>query len=307
MTSAQHLNASRPNDPNQQVARGNAVLRELLRELALTLIPRGMTPKTFSELSRHAFVYAAARISKQANGRVNCSRVAALTGLSRADVKKILMNGDSLSPVGRSGQMPIERVLHAWRADRRFSDHRGNPKRLRISGTSTSFAYLAKLYGGDVPHRAVLEELRRIGAVRRDGNDVVLTTARPLGQRRRFASLSLVTPALIDGIRLAATDEALNKSPSIYRLAIPVKPDLNVAIVRDRCLSTVTTMLNGLEESLGGQITRSRSRGAQRYSFVVTVLLTENRAGEPESQSAGVRAVRTFKKTRKSSNKNSRG
>ena len=307
MASAQHLNASRPNDPNQQVGRGNAVLRELLRELALTLIPRGMTPKTFSELSRHAFVYAAARISKQANGRVNCSRVAALTGLSRADVKKILMNGDSLSPVGRSGQMPIERVLHGWRADRRFSDHRGNPKRLRISGTSTSFACLAKLYGGDVPHRAVLEELRRIGAVRRDGNDVVLMTAKALGQRRRFASLSLVTPALIDGIRLAATDEASNKPPSIYRLAIPVKPDLNVAIVRDRCLSTVTTMLNGLEESLGGQITPARSRGAQRYSFVVTVLLTENRVGESEGQSAGVRKGRTIKRTRKSSDKNTRG
>jgi Family of unknown function (DUF6502) len=233
--------------------------------------------------------------------------VAALPNLSRAEVKKILTNGDSLSPVGRSGQMPIERVLHAWRADRRFSDHRGNPKRLRISGTSTSFAYLAKLYGGDVPHRAVLEELCRIGAVRRDGNDVVLTTARALGRRGRFASLSLVTPALIDGIRLAATDEAPNKPPSIYRLAIPVKPDLNVAIVRDRCLSTVTTMLNGLEESLGGQITQPRSRGAQRYSFVVTVLLTENRAGESESQTVGLRAGRTFKKTRKSSDKNTRG
>jgi len=217
------------------------------------------------------------------------------------------MNGDSLNPVGRSGQMPIERVLHAWRADRRFSDHRGNPKRLRITGTSMSFAYLAKLYGGDVPHRAVLEELRRIGAVRRDGDDVVLTTVRALGQRRRLTSLSLVTPALIDGIRLAATDEASNNPPSVYRLTIPVKPDFNVAMVRDRCLSTVTTMLNGLEESLGGQITRSKSRGAQPYSFVVTVLLTENRAGESESQSGGVRAGRTIKKTRKSLDKNTRG
>jgi hypothetical protein len=276
MVSVQVLQSSKLNDLNKEPARGNAELRELLRELALTLVPRGMTPKLFGELSRCAFVHAAARISQRANGRVNHSRVAALTGLSRADVKRILLNGDAISPIGRSEQMPIERVLHAWRIDRRFSDSRGNPKRLRVSGTSTSFAVLAKLYGGDVPHRAILDELRRIGAVRRKGKDVLLTTARVLRQRRRLASLSLVIPALIDGIRLAAASETSREPPSIYRLTIPVQSDLKVAVVRERCLSTVTTMLNGLEESLGGQIIRARSRRTQQNSFILTVLLSQN-------------------------------
>ena len=285
MVSVQLLQSSKENDSNEDAARGNTELRELLCELALALVPRGMTPKLFGELSRHAFVHAAARISQQANGRINHSRVAALTGLSRADVKRILLNGDAMSPIGRSEQMPIERVLHAWRVDRRFSDNRGNPKRLRVSGTSASFAVLAKLYAGDVPHRAILDELRRIGAVRREGKVVVLAKARVLRHRRRVASLSSVIPALIDGIRLAAACETSREPPSIYRLTIPVPSDLKLAIVRERCLSTVATMLNGLEESLGGQIIRARSRRAQQHSFVLTVLLAENEASPSLSRS----------------------
>jgi hypothetical protein len=302
MSSVRSVGSSKAIDVDQESDRGHAVLRELLCELALALVPRGMTPKVFGELSRHAFVDAAVRISRQAHGRVNHSRVAALTGLSRAEVKRILLNGESVNVIGRSAEMPIERVLHAWRVDRRFIDSLGKPKRLRVSGTSTSFACLAKLYGGDVPHRAVLEELRRIGAVRREGKDVVLTTTRAVKQRRRLTSLSLVLPALIDGIRLAAMREASHKPPAIFRLAIPVKSDLNATVVRERCLSTVATMLNGLEESLGGQIVPSRSRRDHPCSFVVTVLLAENGVVDPVNgipQSPVRPSRRTVKKLRK--------
>ena len=70
--------------------RDTSVLQELMRELAFILLARGMTPRDFSELSRLAFVQAAAARSKLRNGRVNHSRVAAQTGLTRADVKRLL-------------------------------------------------------------------------------------------------------------------------------------------------------------------------------------------------------------------------
>jgi len=244
----------------------------------LTLLPRGMTPKRFSELSRYAFAHAAVKISQQSNGKVNYSRVAALTGLSRADVKRLLKNKEFPNFATRSSQMPIERVLSGWRSDRRFVDKSGNPKRLKISGSPISFALLTRVYGGDVPHRAVLDELCRIGAVRRDGENVVPTALRHPPSRRRFASLSSVLPAIIDGIRLAAP-EASRISPSIYRLTIPAKSELDGAIVRERCLSTVTTMLDGLGESLGGHFARGNRRG-EAHSFVVTVLLTERRVNK---------------------------
>src|SRR6267378_6568668 len=152
--------------------RGASVLQELLTELALVLVPRGMTPKRFGELARSAFVQAAADMSKLRNGKVNHSRVAAQTGLSRADVKRLLTSNmfDSV----RADQTPVRKVITGWRTDRKFANRVGRPKRLRISGSSMSFTGLVKKYGGDVPHRAVLDELRRIGAVRRDEDRVQL-------------------------------------------------------------------------------------------------------------------------------------
>jgi hypothetical protein len=261
---------------NQEAVRANAILRELLVELALTLVPRGVTPKAFGELSRYAFACAAARISRRPNGKINHSRVAALTGISRADVKKLLQNTDSAKPTPRSSRMPIERVLNGWCTDRRFADKQGSPKTLQVSGSSTSFAYLTKLYGGDVPHRAVLDELQRIGAVRREGERVVLTMARARRGRPTFAALSSALPAIIDGIRVASRAEVSSASPAIYRLTIPAKSNLDLTILRERVSSTVTTMLNGLGESLGEGLTASKARQVQPHSFVVTVLLAEN-------------------------------
>src|SRR5213082_18211 len=109
---------------------GASVLQELLTELAFVLLPRGLTPKRFSELARSAFVQAAADMSKLRNGKVNHSRVAAQTGLSRADVKRLLTSNmfDSV----RADQTPVKKVIAGWRTDRKFANRDGSPKRLRI-------------------------------------------------------------------------------------------------------------------------------------------------------------------------------
>jgi len=271
-------------DQGEHLARGNAALRDLLVELALTLLPRGITPRTFSELSRQAFACAAATTSQRSNGKINHSRVAALTGLSRADVKRLLASPNPPDAALRFVEMPIERVLQGWRADRRFIDRLGNPRVLRISGASNSFALLTKLYGGDVPHRAVLDELHRIGAVRREGQNVRLLRR----ERPRFTALMSALPAIIDGIRVASAAEGSRTPPAMYRLVIPAKSEIDLTLVRERCASTVTAMLSGLGESLGGHLTKPTIRQDRSKSFIVTVLLTENK--EPRAHPRAVRS-----------------
>src|SRR6516162_6449138 len=78
--------------------RAATVLQDLLTEFALVLLPRGMTPKRFAALARSAFVQAASDMSRLRNGRVNHSRVAAQTGLTRADVKRSLKYNVSEPP-----------------------------------------------------------------------------------------------------------------------------------------------------------------------------------------------------------------
>lgn len=256
--------------------RGTPVLQDLLAELALALLPRGMTPRRFGELARFAFVRAATEMSRLRNGRVNYSRVAAQTGLSRADVKRLLKN--DVFDSHRIAQAPMERVVNGWRSDRHFAYRAGQPKGLRVAGTRGSFASLVRKYGGDVPHRAVLDELRRIDAITDDGKRVWLKASPLLRKRHDFAFLSPVLPVLVDGIRIASRRTGSRPSSSIQRLTLPVESEVDLAIVRERCRSSTKSMLDGLGESLGASVTVPRTRRKSAYSFTVTILLVENRA-----------------------------
>jgi Family of unknown function (DUF6502) len=265
--------------PSRASIRGAAILQELLTELAFALLPRGMTPKRFNELARCAFVRAAADMSRPSKGRVNYSRVAAQTGLTRADVKRSLKYNFFASP--SLGQTPLEKVIDGWRTDRRFGKN-GRPKRLKISGSNGSFAYLVRKYGGDVPHRAVLDELRRIDVVTNDGSRVRLQSPLHLRRRHDFEFLSPVLPALVDGLRIASSRAGLRASSSIHRLSLPVETEVDLTLVRDRCVSSAKSMLDGLGHSLGRQVTLPSRGKTPAYSFTITVLLAENQAKRPQ-------------------------
>jgi hypothetical protein len=257
--------------------RGASVLQSLLTELAFVLLPRGMTPKSFGELARSAFVQVAADGAKRRNGRINHSRVAAQTGISRSDVRRLLSR-DVFDSV-RADQTPVARVITGWRTDRKFADSDGKPRRLRISGSSISFTSLVKKYGGDIPHRAVLDEMLRVRAVIEDNDTVQLQPSLRFEQRQDIGFLSPVLPALVDGIRIASSKRSAGASSSIYRLSFPVEGEIDLAIVRERCASSVRAMLDGLGQSLGTQVTLPKRTRSSAYSFTVTVLLAENRAG----------------------------
>jgi hypothetical protein len=255
--------------------RGADVLRELLTELAFVLLPRGMTPKRFSDMVRAAFVRVAADMSRLRNGKVNHSRVAAQTGLSRTDVKRLLRHDVFGST--RCSQTPVERVIEGWRTDRAFATRSGTPSRLTVSGPRSSFARLVRKYGGDVPPRAVLDELRRIGAVVDSNGSVLLRASRSIRQRHDFGFLSPVLPVLVDGLRIASKHKGLAATASsIHRLTLPAETDVDLAIVRDRCISSARSMLDGLAHSVGTQAAAPRSRRHPNFWFSVTVLLAEN-------------------------------
>ena len=148
------------------------LVMDLLLELARGLLPARITPKLFSQLARRAFARAAADSARLRNGRINYSRISAQTGLTRADVRQLLENVSDRSDLKSAA--PIDKVIRGWRTDKRFRGQSGRPMRLKIVGRSPSFAQLAKKYAGDIPHRAILEEMRESGAVRQSNGDVEL-------------------------------------------------------------------------------------------------------------------------------------
>ena len=71
------------------------------------------------------------------------------------------------------------RVIAAWRRESDFHDSTGKPARLPMEGEGVSFSELVKRFSGNIPPRAILDELIHVGAVerRKDGKIALLTRA----------------------------------------------------------------------------------------------------------------------------------
>jgi Family of unknown function (DUF6502) len=181
------------------------------------------------------------------------------------------------SDASQRGQTALEKVIQGWRTDREFITRAGHTKRLQIVGARGSFARLVRKHGGDVPHRAVLDELRRIGAVSDHRGTVKLKDSSHLRERFNFTFLAPVAPALVDGLRIAAKLPGSSMPKSIQRLTLSAKSDVDLAIMRDRCTLSVQSMLDGLAHSLGRQVAVPIRKGRPSHWFTITVLMAENR------------------------------
>jgi hypothetical protein len=264
-------------EARRRLVRRDVGVKELLTELAVVLLQAGMTPKHFAELAKQAFVEAAGTLSKFRNGKINRSRVAVMTGLSRAEVKRLLSGQLSMTASSPAQQSRGERVISGWMSDHRFLDGRGRPLRLPIAGARVSFASLVKQFGGDVPHRAVMEELRRLHVVRQIGSGLELDARRQLPSGRAAASLSTLMPVLIDGIRLAAKAASSGSDPLIHRLTLRARDLIELAVLQDRASVGITALLDGLR----GSLQRGKATAQpKKHSLTVTAFVIEQSIGK---------------------------
>lgn len=95
------------------------------------------------------------------------SRVSILTGLSRKEVLRVRR----LPPADDQGAQErynrAARVIAGWVRDPRFLQETGRPMDLPFEGEFASFAKLVRIYSGDAPARAMLDELLRVGTIER--------------------------------------------------------------------------------------------------------------------------------------------
>jgi hypothetical protein len=146
-----------------------AVLR-LLDPLVKWLLEAGIGVGDLLTLVKIAYVRAAREQGLLAGAeqqRPNASRIAVVTGLTRAEVATILAAGDADRPHDR-GRQRAERVLSGWWNDPNFQHGSGTPAVLPIQGSRRSFAALVRRYSGERWRVAtILDELLRVKAVRR--------------------------------------------------------------------------------------------------------------------------------------------
>jgi len=138
-----------------------------------------MSFNEFSDIGRRVFVEVGMRESGIPGRKPTVSRVSILTGLSRKEVQRLL--GEQAQAAGTDGHETYNRaarVIAGWVRDKDFTDGAGEPLALSQAGATASFSLLVKRYSGDVPARAVLDELLRVGAVERLDDDRIRLLSR---------------------------------------------------------------------------------------------------------------------------------
>jgi len=136
-------------------------LAALLDVLAAILIPLEITPARLAQIARASFVKASVSHARvRSSGRPHLARIAALTGLSRAEVKRLVSSNYGIGHQEPETSPRALRVLGAWQTSKRYSVA-GRAIPLRINGSFPSFETLCREFSGDIPYKVILTELER--------------------------------------------------------------------------------------------------------------------------------------------------
>jgi len=142
-----------------------AAVLKLLQPLIRILLRNGIPFGTFADLAKHVYVKIAMEEFGLPNRKQTASRVSIITGLTRKEVSRIqglseIENEETIERYNRAA-----RVVSGWVRDNRFLDSSGQPAVLPVEGNGVSFSELVRHFSGDMPVRAVLDELDRVGVI----------------------------------------------------------------------------------------------------------------------------------------------
>lgn len=156
----------------------NRAIAQLLRPLFRMLLRSGISYGAFDELAKRTFIDVALRDFGIAGKKPSISRASILSGLTRKEVQRLVAEPIEGDPEIGERYNRAARVLTGWVRDLEFLDATGEPRVLEADGEA-SFAALVRRYSGDMPARAVLDELVHVGAVQRlqDGRYELLARA----------------------------------------------------------------------------------------------------------------------------------
>ena len=201
-----------------------AAVGKMLPPLVRILLRNGMAAKSFHELVKQAYVRIALKEFGIKGKAATTSRIAILTGLTRKEVQALLRR-----PLGGEDRYGEEynraaRVITGWLRDPDFGDGDGHPLPLRMAGKRRSFTALVKRYSGDIPVRAMMDELLRVGAVKRLGDGRIGLVARGYIPQKGTDQL-LAILGQDAGDLITTIDHNLHQNPSRPRIQRKVMYD----------------------------------------------------------------------------------
>ena len=207
-------------------------LDRLLDPLVEVLLRGGMPHKAFSEVAKRAYVRVAEREGGVGGRKQSTSRMAVRTGLTRKEISRLRKLPALQAEETSARYSRASRVVAGWLRDERFLAD-GEPAVLPLDGDDVSFATLVREFSGDVPARAMLDELMAAGTVERDGDTVRLVERGYLPRRGEAEKLQILgsdVAGLVSTIRRnldSEPDEAwYQRKVFADNLSVPALPRL---------------------------------------------------------------------------------
>ena len=205
----------------------NTALVKLLRPLIRLMLRHSMPFSTFEDLAKRAYVDVAMNDFAIPGKKPSISRAAILSGLTRKDVQRLVSSNDEPGELPEERYNRAARVLTGWIRDPDFLNRNGQPRTLEVD-SDAGFAALVRRHSGDVPVRAVLDELLRVGAVVQGGDGRLAPVARAYvpqrGEAEKMDILGTDVAGLIDtidhNIQHGATDPRFQRKVSYRSIAV---------------------------------------------------------------------------------------
>src|SRR5215471_4007389 len=122
-----------------------------LLPVARLLLRSGVSFNEFAEIARVAFVEIATKDYGIRGRPTNVSRVSAMTGIARKEVRRLRHVAAHYPESPRVELSPLSDVLHRWFTYPAYLAADGRPKKLRYSGGPVSFSTLVKECASDLP------------------------------------------------------------------------------------------------------------------------------------------------------------
>lgn len=148
------------------------ILKGLLQPLIGLCLRRAFTYQEFLAVAKEAFIDSAVRELTSMGKKVNSSRISAITGIRRADIREYL---DSPSKEYEDAISVPQRVVGQWLSDSRFLTGAGKPRSLTFQGPRSEFSRLVETVTKHIHPRSILDELERVGSIQKRAKTIQLS------------------------------------------------------------------------------------------------------------------------------------
>jgi hypothetical protein len=243
-----------------------------LLPIARLLLRNGISYNEFAEISRIAFVSVAGSDYGIRGRRTNVSRVSAMTGIGRKEVRRLRQVEDQYPGDPRVELSPLSDILQRWYTDPAYLRRDGRPQKLEYEGDRNSFSNLVKACARDLPVGAIRVELIRRGAI------VVDAKGRMVAKRRQSVPDALddaVISGIVFGLRALASTIAFNNSvpsPDVRRVELFTESnplgDVDLDAIRKQLRVKITNFGVGIDDFFAG-LKQSSDRSAKRIGVGV--------------------------------------